>query len=186
MTSSEDLAQLLARCALADRRAFERLYRQTSAQLFGLVVRIVKNQDLASEILQEGYVKIWNRAEDFNPDKAKPITWMGAIVRNQAIDVLRRSAHQPAASETVEDLVWLADDAAGPLEIASQEQRENSVYGCFDQLQGPQREAIKLAYFSGLTHEEVAQHMGKPLGTVKSWIRRGLLRLKNCLDESGE
>ena len=181
MSSSEELAQLLARCALRDRRAFESVYNQTAAQLFGLVLRIVKNQELASEVLQEAYFKIWQRAGDFDPDKAKPITWMGAIVRNQAIDILRRAAHQPQISESVDDLTWLPDETAGPQELTHIEQRDQKLYDCIEQLDGAQREAMQLAYFHGLTHEELAERMGKPLGTVKSWIRRGLVRLKNCL-----
>ena len=182
--SSEELATLLARCALRDRQSFERLYQATSAQLFGLVLRIVKNHDLASEVLQEGYVKIWNRAGDFRPDKAKPMTWMGAVVRNQAIDVLRRSANQPVEPEPIEDMHWLADESIGPQEQAYREQRDHTLHDCLRQLEGEQRQAMLLAYFKGLTHEELAEHLDRPLGTVKSWIRRGLQRLKKCLEQA--
>ena len=181
--SPEELAGLLARCALRDRRSFEQLYKLTSPQLFGLVLRIVKNQDLASEVLQEGYVKIWNRAGDFRPDKAGAMTWMSAIVRNQAIDLLRRSANQPLESEPVEDLHWLADESAGPLDLANQEQENQALHDCLGHLDETQRQAMLMAYFSGMTHEELAEHLDRPLGTVKSWLRRGLMRLKKCLDE---
>jgi RNA polymerase sigma-70 factor (ECF subfamily) len=183
MMSSEELAQLLARCALHDRQAFERLYQATAAQLFGLVVRIVKDQESASEVLQEGYIKIWHRAGDFRADKAKPITWMSAIVRNQAIDTLRRAAHQPMATETVEELHWLADETADPQEATSQTQESQALHDCLKELEGMQRRAMLLAYFNGLTHEELAHRLEIPLGTAKSWLRRGLLRLKKCLDE---
>jgi RNA polymerase sigma-70 factor (ECF subfamily) len=184
MTSPEELARLLARCALNDRNAFERLYRDTSAQLFGLVLRIVREQDTASDILQEGFVKIWNRAGDFRPDKAKPMTWMGTIMRNQAIDWLRRSAHQPHLSGSADELDGLADDGAGPQEIANQRQESAALHDCLERLEGGQRQAMLLAYFDGLTHEELAARMNTPLGTVKSWLRRGLQRLKKCLDTS--
>ncbi|MEZ5582994.1 MAG: sigma factor [Candidatus Competibacteraceae bacterium] len=121
MQTTEELAQLLARCALKERRAFESLYRVSSAQLFSLVLRIVKDRDLASEVLQESYVKIWNRAGDFRPDLAKPMTWMGAIARNQAIDLIRRSSSQPVtATEPIEEFNWIADDSAGPADLVSQ------------------------------------------------------------------
>ncbi|MCP5420820.1 MAG: sigma-70 family RNA polymerase sigma factor [Gammaproteobacteria bacterium] len=183
MAITEDLPQLLARCALKDRKAFEQLYRSTSAQLFGLVLRIVRDQEIASEVLQESYVKIWNRAGDFRSDLAKPMTWMGAIARNQAIDSIRRSTVQPSALETVEELEWLADESEGPSEIVGRTQEEQALYECLNRLEGLQRQAMMLAYFNGLTHDELAQRLSTPLGTVKSWIRRGLLRLKSCLDE---
>lgn len=183
MASPEELTQLLSRCALRDRQAFEILYRQTSSQLFGLVLRIVKDQELAGEVLQQGYLKIWTHAGDFRPDKAGPLTWMGAIVRNQAIDMIRRNAHRPRTTEPVEDLHWLADEAAGPQEIADQARQNEGLHQCLDQLEANQRRALRLAYFNGMTHEELAQYLDKPLGTVKSWVRRGLLRLKKCLDE---
>lgn len=183
MASAEQLNQLLARCALNDRQAFEALYRNTAAQLFGLVVRIVKHRDLASEVLQEGYIKIWTHAADFRTDKAPAMVWMATIMRNQAIDRLRRSAVAPMVAEPVEELQWLADDAAGPQEIASQIQQNQALQDCLAQLQAAQRRAVLLSYFNGLTHEELARHLNTPLGTVKSWVRRGLLRLKQCLDE---
>jgi RNA polymerase sigma-70 factor (ECF subfamily) len=183
MASSEELAHLLARCALRDRQAFEILYRETSAQLFGLVLRIVRDQDLASDVLQQAYLKIWDHAGDYRPDKAQPMTWIGAIVRNQAIDMIRRNAHQPIASDPVDELHWLADDAAGPQEIVDQVQQNRALHECLDQLEEKQRQALLLAYFNGMTHAELAQYLDKPLGTVKSWVRRGLLRLKKCLDE---
>ena len=183
MASSEELAHLLARCALKDRQAFEILYRQTSAQLFGLVVRIVRDQDRASDVLQQGYLRIWEHAGDYRPDKARPLTWMGAIVRNQAIDMIRRHAHRPMATESVDDLHWLADDAPNPQEVADQVYQGQALHECLDQLEEKQRRALLLAYFNGMTHEELARYLDKPLGTVKSWVRRGLLRLKKCLDE---
>lgn len=175
------LNELLARCALGDRQAFEQLYRASSAQLFGLALRIVRQQDLASEVLQEAFVKIWQRAGDFRPDLARASTWMGTIVRNQAIDRLRRQAHQPSASEPLEALV---DEASGPEENTARARRDQALHRCLDELEGEQHMAMRIAYFEGLTHEEVAARMDRPLGTVKSWLRRGLQRLKHCLETS--
>jgi RNA polymerase sigma-70 factor (ECF subfamily) len=182
--SAEELSHLLARCALGDKQSFEQLYQSSSAQLFGLILRIVKNQDIAAEILQESYVKIWNRAGDYRIDKAQPMTWMGTVARNQAIDTLRRSANQILPGEPVEQLYWLADEGPEPDEMAHTERQNDALRACLEQLEGLQKEALLLAYFRGMTHEELAAHLGKPLGTVKSWLRRGLQRLKNCLEQA--
>lgn len=187
MSSSPDprvLEDLLARCALGDRRAFEALYRHSSAQLFGLALRIVRQQELASEVLQEAFVKIWQRAGDFRAEKARATTWMGTIVRNQAIDQVRRRSADPVSSEPVEEFHWLADESAGPQDIVDQAHRDQALHRCLDELEGDQHTAMRLAYFEGLTHEELATRMGRPLGTVKSWLRRGLMRLKNCLEQT--
>ncbi|MGF1527861.1 MAG: sigma-70 family RNA polymerase sigma factor [Candidatus Competibacterales bacterium] len=183
MATSEQLTQWLAKSALGDRRAFEQLYRATSAQLFGLVLRIVQNRDIASEVLQEGYIKIWHRAGDFRPQLSQPVTWMGTIVRNQAIDTLRRAGARPVASESVDEMGGLADERPTPEDQAAQHQRDEALHRCLGVLGDPQRRALQLAYFNGLTHEAIAQRLDSPLGTVKSWIRRGLMRLKSCLDE---
>jgi RNA polymerase sigma-70 factor (ECF subfamily) len=183
MTSPEDLADLLARCALNDRKAFERLYRETSAQLFGLILRTLKNRDLSSEVLQEGYVKIWTHAGEFRADRARPMTWMGTIMRNQAIDLLRRSSNRPQLNEPVDEMHWLADETEGPLDLASRSQEQRVLHDCLGELKEIQRKAVTLAYFEGLTHEELAERLDTPLGTIKSWLRRGLLRLKKCLEQ---
>ncbi len=182
MSTPEELAQLLARCALRDRAAFETLYRCSCAQLFGVVLRIVNDREVAQDVLQEGYVKIWSHAGEFRPERAKPMTWMGSIVRNQAIDTLRRTGSRPQATDSVDDLYWLADENPGPQESVDRRQHGQALHQCLKQLEGDQRRAMRLAYFRGMTHEELAEHMNKPLGTVKSWLRRGLMRLKKCLD----
>lgn len=182
-STPEQLADWLARCALNDRRSFEQLYRATSAQLFGLILRIVKQQDIANEVLQESYVKIWNRASDYSVNKAAPMTWMGTIARNHAIDTLRRGNQQPdTVDEPVDELVWLAEDNPGPEEQAHDQQRNAALYQCLNQLEGKQKQAMLMAYFQGLTHEELSAQLATPMGTVKSWIRRGLQRLKQCLE----
>ncbi len=182
MSETEDLALLLARCALRDRNAFAKLYRASSAQLFGIVLRIVNNHDMASDVLQEGFVKIWQRADDFQPDRAKPITWMTAIMRNQAIDILRRNVHHGHWVD-IDEAPLLADEAADHGDVLGNEQQYQQIHRCLKQLEENQQRAIRLAYFEGLTHELLARRLNAPLGTVKSWIRRGLLRLKHCLKE---
>ena len=147
-------------------------------------MRIVKNPELAGEVLQEGYVKIWNRAGDFRPDQARPMTWMAAIVRHQAIDLLRRNARQPRQTEPLEEWYGLADDARGPEEAAALEEQAAALHHCLGRLEREPRQAVLLAYFEGLTREELAERLNVPSGTVKSWLRRSLPRLRQCLEQS--
>lgn len=182
MADPEALEDLLARTALKDRRAFETLYQKSSAQLFGVVLRIVRDRELAGEILQESYLKIWHHAGDFRPERARPMTWLGSIARNQAIDQLRRQAARPQGV-AMDELYWLTDETGGPQDQADQEHRSQQLHHCLAQLEGEQRRAMQLAWFQGLTHEELAERLERPLGTVKSWLRRGLQRLKQCLEQ---
>lgn len=183
MSSPEELANLLAQCALKDRRAFERLYELASAKLYGLVLRIVKDEEFANDVLQDGFVRIWNHASEFRPEKASAVTWMGSIMRNRAIDLLRRGKTRMSVDTPVEELHWLEDESllTATAEV-DRSQASEALARCLETLSENQRQAISLAYFRGLTHEELARHLETPLGTVKSWLRRGLLRLKDCLD----
>jgi RNA polymerase sigma-70 factor (ECF subfamily) len=184
MSSPEVLAHLLARCALNDHGAFEHLYQHTSAKLYGLVLRIVREEQLARDVLQDGYVRIWNHAADFRPEKASAITWMGSIMRNRAIDVIRRRRMPIYDNGEHEGSTWSPESLLVSPEVEMDLTRRKQALGeCLSTLSETQRQAIALAYFRGLTHEEMAHFMGRPLGTVKSWLRRGLLRLRDCLDK---
>lgn len=177
-TSPATLARLLAQTAAGDRRAFERLYRASSAPLFGLALHWVRDRELAADVLQESYVRIWLHAGEFRPDRAAPATWMSAIVHNQAVDALRRAARRPAPAEPMAMLYPLADEAAGPLEQVEQDEEVDRLHQRLGRLRGAQREAVVLSFFHGLSHSEVARCLDRPLGTVKSWLRRGLLELR--------
>jgi RNA polymerase sigma-70 factor (ECF subfamily) len=181
----EELGELLARCALNDHVAFERLYQHSSAKLYGLVLRIVRDEQLARDILQDGFVKIWDRAGDFRPEVASPITWMGSIMRNRAIDLLRRRRASPVVMDLrPEDMHWLEDESVDqPDTMTNRSQEYAALQRCLNALNETQRQVVALAYFRGMTHEELASYLNAPLGTVKSWLRRGLLQLKACLDE---
>lgn len=183
--ASEDgdaLENTLARCALGDRRAFEALYRHCAPHLYALILRTVRERELAGDILQEAFVRIWRKAGDYRPQLGRPMTWMGTIARNQAIDALRRSASRPRGGAGDAELLGLADDNPGPRQQTEQTETARRVHECLDRLQGMQREAMVLAYFEDLTHEELSERLRTPLGTVKSWIRRGLMRLRECLE----
>ena len=178
---ADPLVALLGACARGDRSAFENLYRQTSAKLFGVALRIVRQEDLAEEVLQDCYVRIWNRAGDYREGVAAPMTWMASIVRNRSLDFLRRPNLE--VIDVDGDLIEsVASDAPGPLAALEQARDGSALARCLGGLEARQRQAILLAFHGGLSHSELAAHLRQPLGTVKTWVRRGLARLKTCLE----
>jgi len=181
----EALAALLARCGVGDQRALADLYRLTSTKLFGVALRILRREDWAEDVLQESFVNIWNHAAEYAAGKSQPMTWMTSVVRNRSLDWLRR----PRLEDTSEDydlmLENLRDDAAGPLEQLTESASARALAGCLHQLDSQQRQSIALAFQHGLSHSELAAHLKQPLGTIKTWIRRGLERLKSCLAGAG-
>jgi RNA polymerase sigma-70 factor (ECF subfamily) len=175
------LAELLAQCALKNQRAFADLYRLTSAKLYGVALRILRRQDWAEEVLQECYVNIWNHAGGYAVQKSAPLTWMTSIVRNRCLDWLRRPQHEATGEEyEIAAEAW-RDENPGPMEQLMAASEAAALARCLEQLEAKQRQSIMLAFFHGLSHSEVAGHMKQPLGTVKTWVRRGLERLKGCL-----
>lgn len=179
---ADDLATLIYQTALGDQRAFDRLYRQTSPQMFGVALALLRRRDIAEDVLQEAYVKVWHAASTYQAERGSPTTWLGTIVRRCAIDRLRRRRQE---GESLPEEAWeaIADDSPGPLQnvIADAEARRLGI--CLDQLDERQRESVSLAFFHGLTHSELAERLASPLGTVKAWVRRGLDKLRNCLGE---
>ena len=179
--AGEPLAGWLAACARRDRAAFARLYEATSAKLFGVALRILRREDWAEEVLQECYVSIWTHAPDYRPGLAAPMTWMTSIVRNRCLDWLRRPRLEVEDSDGS-----LAEgtpsEGAGPLAGLERAKDAEALARCLAELEGRQRQAIALAFYDGLSHGELASHLRQPLGTVKTWVRRGLMRLKACLE----
>lgn len=186
-----ELAALLARTGLGDRAAFAALYRATSAHLLGVVLRINPDRGQAEDVLQETFVNVWRGAGGFDAARAQPLTWLTSIARNGAIDSLRRaktrvrtvSSHVAAADggDDVDLADRVASDDAGPLELLQQAAEKRDVVHCVGRLSSEQQQCVALAYYQGLSHSEVADHLAQPLGTVKSWLRRALLALKDCL-----
>jgi RNA polymerase sigma-70 factor (ECF subfamily) len=180
------IADLMSRCALRDQRAFAELYRHTAAKLYGVAIRILRRQDWAEEVLQESYVNIWNHIADYSASRSAPMTWMTAIVRNRALDWLRRP-NQERGDEDYDLLVEaLPDGAPGPDVQLSDSRDARALAECLKTLTGNQRQTIVLAYTHGLSHGELASHLKQPLGTVKTWIRRGLDKLKGCMEGIAE
>ncbi|MGD9538423.1 MAG: sigma-70 family RNA polymerase sigma factor [Alphaproteobacteria bacterium] len=175
------LAGLLARTAGGDERAFARLYEATSAQLFGIALRIMKERQAAEDVLQDTYVRIWDSASSYTPEKGAALGWMVAILRHRAIDALRkRRPHLPL--DAAPEAAALADAGADPFDRAAEGAAARRLMSCLDELGDQQRQCLMLAYYDGLTQEQLAARLAAPLGTVKSWVRRGLMQLKECLE----
>ena len=178
---NDKLAALLARAGIGDKKAFAELYDTTKSKLFAVSLRIVRERHLAEEVLQDSFVNIWNNAAGYATAKSAPMTWMTAIVRNRSLDLVRRP-HLELQDEEEFFTLNLEDESLGPQDQLLQSRDKSRVEHCMKDLDGEQLQSISLAFFQGLSHSEVAAHLGKPLGTIKTHIRRGLMRLKGCLE----
>lgn len=179
--SADRLAQLLARCALKDQRAFAELYAASAPQLYGVALRILRRWEWAEEVLQDCYVSIWHHAAQYAPQRSAPLTWMTSIARNRALDRLRRPQIEAQAEDYDLALEAWQDEDPGPLERLAAAADARALARCLGELESRQRQSIALAFFHGLSHSQLAAHMKQPLGTVKTWVRRGLQRLRACL-----
>ncbi|TXC68115.1 sigma-70 family RNA polymerase sigma factor [Sphingorhabdus soli] len=175
------LVEALEQVARGDRAALRSVYDATSAKLFGICLRISRDRELAEDVLQDVYVKVWRRAGRFDPAKASPITWLAAIARNTAIDAIRKRGRRDEVSDDV--LADFEDSAPRADALVEQGQDSARVVDCLDTLEGEQKRSIREAFFGGFTYSELADRRGVPLGTMKSWIRRGLARMKECLGD---
>jgi RNA polymerase sigma-70 factor (ECF subfamily) len=180
--SRSQLAAALLRVAAGDRAALRLVYRDTSAKLFGVVLRILNDRSEAEDVLQDVFVAVWRKAASFDPVRASPITWLVTIARNRAIDRLRaRSAGGRIAP--IDAAGDVCDPAPAAAERVEQAQEQQRLARCLDELEPRHAAAIRAAYLDGAAYEDLARRMSVPLGTMKSWIRRGLLKLRACLEE---
>ena len=185
--SADDPQQLktwLAAVAKKDTQAFRLLYDAASPKLFGFVLRILIKRELAEEVLQEAFVSIWNNAASYQPHLAAPMTWMTTIVRNKAFDLLRKVDNTVEIdNDNFDKEVMEALESQDPTPIESLQLTDDAkaLARCFARLEGLHRQAIALAFYHDLSHSEVAEQLKQPLGTIKTWIRRGLDRLRLCL-----
>lgn len=178
VTTSQDIADLIAKTALGDRRAFEALYGATSAKLFGVTLRILKNQTEAEEALQEVYVKIWQRADQYKRGQYSPISWLVAVARNHALDVLR--ARKPA-SDGVDAAMDIADTDPTPEQAAMNNAERKVIDVCLEQLDADKADAVRSAYLDGYSYQELADRYDVPINTMRTWLRRSLMKLKDCM-----
>lgn len=177
-SDTAEIADLIARCALRDRQAFRALYQRTSAKLYGVTLRILRNRAEADEALQEVYVKIWQRADRYVPGNYSPISWLVAVARNHALDVLR--ARKPAGDD-IDLALDVADAGPDPEQTAIRRGERSRIDHCLGQLDADRADAVRGAYLDGYSYEELATRHRVPLNTMRTWLRRSLLKLRECL-----
>ena len=179
LPTAQHITGLLARAAAKDQPAFAELYDATSSKLYGIIVRILKRRDLADEVLQEVYLKIWERASDFEPARASPITWMATIARNRALDEVRK--RNPVSIEDTPEALDVPSSEPHPLMALELSQDTARLKRCLDNLEPMRRDIVVQAYIDGASREELSQRHGHPVATIKTWLHRSLAQLKACL-----
>ena len=175
---SRDIAELIGRCALRDRTAFRTLYERTSAKLFGVVLRILKDRGEAEEAIQEVYVKIWQRADRYVAGATSPISWLVAVARNHALDILRARRPPP---DDIDVALEVPDSGPSPERAAEASEERGQIDHCLGTLEPDRADAVRGAYLDGMSYEELAQRHAVPLNTMRTWLRRSLIRLRECL-----
>lgn len=176
----DDIEGWLARAALGDRDAFLRLYDATSGKLFGLALRVLGNRGEAEDALQDIYVKIWRNADRYRVNGLSPITWMATVARNHCIDLLRKRRAEGSRAEMPADDV-LADAAPGPEDAAVARGEAQAIADCMGQLEAARAEAVRRAYLGGESYADLAGRFDVPLNTMRTWLRRSLIALRECL-----
>lgn len=176
---SDDLNALILRVSLKDRASFAVLYQKTSPKLFAICIRILGDAGEAEDALQEVFVRIWQRAETFSAETRSPTGWLATIARNHAIDRLRQ--RKPVARD-IEEAHDLADDADSPEESAHLSGEGRRIDRCMDRLKPDHAAAVREAYVAGLSYDELAERYSVPLNTMRTWLRRSLMKLKECLE----
>ena len=180
----EALKAAMVRLANGDRSALEEIYRATQVKLFGICYRILGDRKEAEDALQDVYVNLWQRADRYDPERASPISWLATFARNRAVDRLRTGKVRAGAVE-IDEAAPIADAAPLADSLMIDAERRARVHTCLETLDAKQRDNIREAFFGGKTYVELAETQDVPLGTMKSWIRRGFAKLKTCL-EAGE
>ncbi|KPZ65789.1 ECF RNA polymerase sigma factor SigK [Pseudoalteromonas sp. P1-16-1b] len=170
---NNELLSLLCATAQGDKHAFSRLYQKTSGKLFAISFNMLSNRAHAEEALQDAFIKVWHNASEYNASKGTVISWMISIIRYRSLDLLR---YYKVRKEEP-----LAEEQQDIHTIDVNYDENTKLVNCIEQLEPQQKHAIHLAYYKGLSHRELVNHIDTPLGTVKSWIRRGLIQLQRCL-----
>jgi RNA polymerase sigma-70 factor (ECF subfamily) len=178
ISASAEIAELIARTALRDRAAFRDLYGRTSAKLFGVTLRILKDRSEAEEALQEVYVKIWRRADRYVAGSYSPISWLVAVARNHALDILR--ARKPV-NDDIDMALDIADAAPDPEQAALAGSERSRIESCLGELETDKADAVRSAYLDGFSYDELAERYRVPINTMRTWLRRSLIKLRECL-----
>ncbi|MCC7633092.1 sigma-70 family RNA polymerase sigma factor [Stenotrophomonas rhizophila] len=178
--ASQRLDELLGRVATGDRQAFESVYQLASGRLFAICLHVLRDRGDAEEVLQDVFITVWNKAAQFDRAKAAAMTWLSMMARNRAIDRLR--AAPPRALDDLSVAEEIADFAPQPAQAAEHASDRERLDLCLDTLEPRRRSLIRVAFLDGASYEELARRIGSPLGSVKSWIRRGLGQLRVCLE----
>ena len=185
-TESPDsqLVLLLDRVALSDEKALRELYELTSSKLYGVAVRVVSNREWAEDVLQEAFITVWRIAGDYKATLSPPMAWLALVVRSRGLDFLRRRSslradHMQELDDVISDTV--AGDSPNPMDTAQASEQALALHQCLSQLDNKQREVVSLAYMRDMSHGELSEQLKLPLGTVKTWIRRGLEQLRGCM-----
>ena len=177
--ASDDLSNLLGRIATRDAAAFAALYKQTNAKLYGVVARILTRGDAAADALQEVYVRIWEKAGEFDPLKGSPLAWMAAIARNRALDEVRRV--RPVSLEDQPEGFEPAAEEIDPLAARERSEGLTALVDCLKALDEEKRAIVLLAYYRGSSRDALAKRFGRPVPTIKTWLHRSLAQLRDCL-----
>jgi RNA polymerase sigma-70 factor, ECF subfamily len=177
--AGDDLNNLLSRIATRDASAFAALYKQTNAKLYGVVARILTRGDAAADALQEVYVRIWEKAGEFDPLKGSPLAWMATIARNRALDEVRRV--RPVSLEDQPEGFEPAAEEIDPLAARERSEGLSALVDCLKALDEEKRAIVLLAYYRGSSREALAKRFGRPVPTIKTWLHRSLAQLRDCL-----
>ena len=179
MLTQAELVWLLAAVAKGDKAAFERLYGATRAKLYGVLLRILGRPESADDVMQETYLKVWQMAGKFDPTVASPITWMVAIARNRAIDIVRKKGD--VSVEDSPEAMAVAADTPPPLARREMTEELRRLLGCLGKLDPEKQRIVLLAYYSGWSREQLSTKLDIPVNTIKTWLRRSLLEIRECM-----
>lgn len=177
--AGEDVTSLVVRCGRGDRAAFRTLYQKQSPRLYGLAMSLLRQPALAADAVHDAFLQVWQQSGRFDPSLGQAEAWLGGLLRYRAIDILRRRNRETYGHHRSQDV---ADEVPDALEMLSSRADDQALHRCLQILEERQRRAVELAFLGGLSHPELAARLGAPLGTVKSWVRRALISLKQCLE----
>jgi RNA polymerase sigma-70 factor, ECF subfamily len=191
-SKQNEVAGLLARIAVKNEPALKILYESIGGLLYSVALRIVRRPQLADEVVQDVFVNVWNKAGDYSPAQALPMTWLISLTRNRSIDVLRAqdetvSLTMPGEEASDGEMVYdpVDESMRTPLQNMLSKMEGHCIEKCMNALESSQRQSIALAFYHGMSHAELAEHLSQPLGTIKSWVRRGMERLARCMNDAG-